>query len=261
MNTLLAIDIGNTNVHIGLFAGDSLEARWSLKTDVSRERDDYAAMLLVLFQRHKLDLDTVGQAVLGSVVPPLTPIFENLLREYCGVEPLVVRTGTRTGVRLVYDPPFELGADRIAHAVAVARRYGAPAIVVDFGTATTFDAIGEGGSYLGGAIAPGLSIAADALWQRTAQLHRSNLSFPERAIGRNTVEAVQSGLLFGHVGMAREMIGRFRSELGRTAQVVATGSMAPTMAGHVTEIQHVDLDLALWGLRYIHERNSMRIAG
>jgi type III pantothenate kinase len=256
MPNLLAIDIGNTNVHIGLFCDDRLAARWTLKTDTSRERDDYGATLTILFQRRGIEPESIQAAVLGSVVPPLTPVFEALLQEYCSVSPLVVRAGTRTGIRLVYDPPFELGADRIAHAVAVERLYSAPAIVVDFGTATTFDAIGDGGTYLGGAIAPGLAIAADALWQRTSQLHRSNLSFPERAIGRNTVEAVQSGLLFGHVGMTKEMIRRFRAELAPGATTIATGDLAPAMAEHVTEIQHVDLDLALQGLRLIHERNS-----
>lgn len=254
---LLAIDIGNTNVHIGLFESDRLAARWRLKTDVSRERDDYGVALTVLFGRKGIEPETIDQAVLGSVVPPLIPVIESALQEYCSLRPLVVRAGTRTGVRLVYDPLFELGADRIAHAVAASRLYRAPAIVVDFGTATTFDAIGDNGAYLGGAIAPGLSIAADALWQRTAQLHRISLSFPERAVGRNTIESVQSGLLFGHVGMTKEMIGRFRKELAPDATVVATGEAARLMAEHITEIQHVDPDLTLQGLRLIHELNAV----
>ena len=196
---LLAVDVGNTNVHLGLFSEETLEVSWSLKSDTSRERDDYGVALTVLFQRHGLDPREIDHAVLGSVVPPLTRVFEGILSEYCRLTPLVVRGGTKTGVRLIYDPLFELGADRIAHAVAVDRLYGAPAIVVDFGTATTFDAIGAEGAYLGGAIAPGLAIAADALWRRTAQLHRVDLRFPQRAIGRNTSEAVQSGLVLGHV--------------------------------------------------------------
>ncbi len=252
--SLVAIDAGNTTVQIGLFDGDRLHARWRLKTDIRLERDDYGATLTTLFQREGLDF-RVENAVLGSVVPPLTPILQAVLREYFSADPLIVRAGVRTGVRLVYDPLFELGADRIAHAVAATRLYGAPAIVVDFSTATTFDAIGEGGAYLGGAIAPGLSIAAEALWQRTAQLQRINLAFPERAVGRNTVEAVQSGLLFGHVGMTKEMISRIRSELSPDARVIATGDAAPMMSEHITEIEHVDLDLTLQGLRLIHALN------
>ena len=253
--SLLAVDVGNTTVRIGLFEDSLLKARWALQSDTSRERDDYGVALTVLFQRQGIQPDSVGHAVLGSVVPPLTGLFEGLLRDYCEVEPVVVRVGTKTGVRLVYDPLFELGADRIAHAVAVEHLYGAPAIVVDFGTATTFDAIGEGGAYLGGAIAPGLSIAADALWQNTAQLHRINLAFPVRAVGRNTLEAVQSGLLFGHVGMTKEMILRIKAELPPNAKVIATGGLAPLIAEHVVEIGHVDPDLTLQGLRIIHALN------
>jgi len=254
-HSLLAIDAGNTSIHLGLFLGGNLTARWTLKTDTSRELDDYGAALTVLFQRAGLDPRSIDAAVLGSVVPPITPMLETLLEEYCSVRPLVVRTGTRTGIRLAYDPVRDLGADRIAHAVAVEHLYGTPAIVVDFGTATTFDAIGEGGAYLGGAIAPGLSIAADALWQRTAQLQRINLSFPERAIGRNTVEAVQSGLLFGHVGMTREMISRIRGELAANARVIATGDLAELVSARIPEIGNLDPDLALHGLRLIHMRN------
>ncbi len=251
----LAVDIGNTNIHIGLFSDTDLRVRWRLATDVSKERDDYGVALTVLFEREDLDPRSIDWAVLGSVVPPLTPVFEDLLLTYCDVSPLVVRAGTKTGVRLVYDPLFELGADRIAHAVAAEHLYGTPAIVVDFGTATTFDAIGDHGSYLGGAIAPGLAIAAEALWHKTAQLKRITLSFPEQAIGRNTIEAVQSGLLFGHVGLTNEMIARFRQELAPDALVIATGELAEKMACHIPAIKHVDPDLALQGLRLIHERN------
>ena len=252
---VLAIDIGNTNVHIGLFSGTELTVRWRLAADVSRERDDYGVALTVLFRRENLEPHSINFAVLGSVVPPLTPVFEDVLLHYCGIAPLVVRAGTKTGVRLVYDPLFELGADRIAHAVAADHLYGTPAVVVDFGTATTFDAIGEKGSYLGGAIAPGLGIAAEALWQRTAQLKRISMHFPDRAIGRNTVEAVQSGLLFGHVGLTNEMIDRFRKELPPHARVIATGDLAEMMAERIPAIEHVDADLALQGLRIIHDLN------
>jgi type III pantothenate kinase len=256
-STILAVDVGNTNVHIGLFLGDALDAVWSLQTDTARERDDYAVSLTVLFQRHGLVPREVEHAILGSVVPPLTSVFEQLLSDLCSLTPLVVRSGTRTGIRLSYDPLFELGADRIAHAVAVNRLYGSPAIVVDFGTATSFDAIGPQGAYLGGAIAPGLGIAADALWQRTAQLHRIDLRLPEHAVGRNTVEAVQSGLIYGHVGMTREMIRRIREEIGDSASVIATGQHADLIAPHVSEIEVVDCNLALHGLRLIYELNQI----
>jgi len=254
---LLAVDIGNSTVHIGLFAGETLEATWSLKTDTGFECDDYGVALTVLFQRHGVDARDLGEGVIGSVVPPLTGVFESVLGEYCGLTPLVVRGGTRTGIRLMYDPLFELGADRIAHAVAVDKLHGAPAIVVDFGTATSFDAIGKDSVYLGGAIAPGLTIAADALWRRTAQLQRIDLRIPERAIGRNTAEAVQSGLILGHVGMTRDMIRRVGAEIEGAAHVIATGNHASLIAPHVPEIETVDCNLALQGLRLIYELNQI----
>jgi len=252
---VLAVDIGNSSIHLGVFAGPALRAHWRLKTDTAQAPDDYGVALSVLFQRAGIALTSVAGAVLGSVVPPLLSVFEDVIREYLAVEPLVVRSGTRTGVKLMYDPLFELGSDRIAHAVAVHRLYRTPAIVVDFGTATTFDAIARDGSYVGGAIAPGLMVTADALWQRTAQLRRISLSFPERAISRNTAEAVQSGVMYGHVGLTREMIGRFRSELGPASMVMATGEIAPVMAERVPEIELVDLDLTLQGLRLIRDLN------
>lgn len=252
----LAVDIGNTTVHLGLFRSAELDTTWSLKTDTSKEADDYGVALLVLLQRHGLDPACIGHAVIGSVVPPLTGLFEDLLARYCGVEPLVVRGGTKTGVRLLYDPLFELGADRIAHAVAAERLYRTPAVVVDFGTATVFDAIGQEGMYLGGAIAPGLTIASDALWERTAQIRRIDFRFPQRPIGRNTTEAVQSGLLFGCVGLTKEMIVRFGKEMEHVECVIATGKHAALIAPHVPEIAVVDENLALKGLRLIYELNQ-----
>jgi type III pantothenate kinase len=254
--TTLAVDIGNTNLHIGLFAGDHIITTWSLQTDTGKEIDDWGVSLLVLFQQQDRDLADVDYAVLGSVVPPLTPVFEELLQRYCSLEPLVVRGGTRTGVPLRYEPLFDLGADRIAHAVAADKLYETPAIVVDFGTATTFDAIGPDGAYLGGAIAPGLTIAANALWERTAQLRRIDLRFPQRAIGRNTTEAVQSGLMHGHIGQTREMINRIRAELDDVRCVIATGKHANLIAPHVENIDVVDPNLTLQGLRLIHELNT-----
>ncbi|HZT97532.1 MAG TPA: type III pantothenate kinase [Chloroflexota bacterium] len=255
---LLTVDIGNTDLHLGLYDGDELRASWRLSADLNRTVDDYGALLTLLFARDAVEPGSIDAAVVGSVVPPLLPRIERVVEDYVGVTPLVVRTGIRTGVRLVYDPPFELGADRIAHAVAAERLYGTPAIVVDFGTATTFDAIGKDGAYVGGAIAPGLSIAAEALWHRTAQLSRIDLAFPDRAIARNTAEAVQSGLMFGHLGLTREMVARFRQELDGNPIVIATGEAALELGRRIPEVSHIDTHLSLQGLRLIHELNAQK---
>ena len=252
---LLCIDIGNINIAFGLYVGDMLGPHWRIQTVHDRTPDEYGSLLEQLFIRRGYQSDQVTGVALASVVPPLTPVFQEACRQYLGQEPLVVDAGVRTGVRIRYDNPREVGADRVADAAAARALYGAPACVVDFSTATAFDAISADGDYLGGAIAPGIGIAAEALFQRTAKLPRVELIRPPSAIGRNTIHSIQSGLLFGYAGLVEGMVARFKAELGSTTRVVATGSLAPLIAQETTVIDVVDLWLTLHGLRIIYELN------
>ena len=252
---LLAIDIGNTNIVLGLYEGKRLAAQWRIATDHARMPDEYAMLLFDLFARSGQDPDSVQGIVLASVVPPLAGTFVEVSERYFGQRPLVVDAGVRTGVRIRYDSPRDVGADRVVNAVAAFRIYGGPACVVDFGTATTFDAISAEGDYLGGAIAPGLRMAAEALFARTAKLPRIDIARPPRAIGTNTVHAMQSGLLFGYVGLVEGMVARFREELGPDMRVIATGGLAPLIAAETDVIEVVDQELTLKGLRMIWEMN------
>ena len=253
---LLAIDIGNTNITLGLFGTRDLAATWRISTDVGRMPDEYGLMLNELLRLRELSPDDVDEVVLCSVVPPLTPTFVNLCKAYFNAVPLVVGAGTRTGVRVLYDSSRDVGADRIADAVAALKLYGGPVIVVDVGTATVFDAITKDGSYLGGAIAPGMSIAADALFHSTAQLRRIELNAPREAIGKNTVQAIQSGVVLGYSELIRGMVKRFDRELGGDSRVIATGGLAQVVEGEVKIFDAVNLDLTLVGLKLIHEMNT-----
>lgn len=248
---LLTIDIGNTNLTLGLYEGEVLGPRWRLATDHERMPDEYGLQFVGLL--HHVDrtpVDLTG-ICLASVVPPLTGKVVQACRQYLDQNPLVVDTGVRTGVRIRYEDPRAVGADRIADAAAVEKLYGGPACVVDFGTATTFDAISEEGDYLGGAIAPGIGIAAEALFLRTAKLPRVDLQRPPAAIGRNTVHAMQSGLLFGYVSLVEGMVARFREELGSQTKVIATGGLAEIIAAETQVIQIIAPWLTLDGLRII----------
>jgi type III pantothenate kinase len=248
---LLTIDIGNTNLTLGLYEGETLGPRWRLATDHERMPDEYGLQfdgLLAHARRSPTDLTGI---CLASVVPPLTGKVVQACRQYLGQDPLVVDAGVRTGVRIRYEPPRAVGADRIADAAAVQKLYGGPACVVDFGTATTFDAISVEGDYLGGAIAPGIGIAAEALFLRTAKLPRVDLQRPPAAVGRNTVHAMQSGLLFGYVALVEGMVARFRDELGRETKVLATGGLAEIIAAETKVIEIIAPWLTLDGLRII----------
>lgn len=255
MGKLLAIDIGNTDIVLGLWQGEKLVAHWCLATDHHKTFDEYAVLIFSLFTHSGHSPKEVEGVVISSVVPPLTQTFSNLCKHYLNIAPLVVRAGIKTGVRIRYDNPREVGADRVANAVAAYRLYGGPACVVDFGTATTFDAISREGDYLGGAIAPGITISAEALFQHTAKLPRVDLLRPPRAVGTNIVHSIQSGLIFGYVGLVEGMVARFRQELGDDTRVIATGRMAPLIARETRAIQVVDLWLTLTGLRLIYEMN------
>jgi len=252
---LLAIDIGNTNITLGIFQGEELRATWRLAPDVNRLADEYGVLMVSLLAEEGLVRGDVDAAVMSTVVPDLEPVFEQVCSRYFHVRPLVVGTGVRTGLRILYDSPRDVGADRVADAVAAIHLYGTPLILVDLGTGAVFDAISKEGDYLGGAIAPGLSIAAEALYRRAAKLYRVELARPSSAIGRNTVAAVQSGLVFGYVGLVEGIIARFKRELGEEAKVVATGGYAELLAPETSAIDVVDLNLTLTGLRMIYELN------
>ncbi len=252
---LLAIDAGNTNVTVGVFEGERLRATWRLAPDPNRLADEYAVLMLNLLANQNLQGQDVNAAVICSVVPDLEVRLDDVCRRYFGVRPLLVGTGVKTGLRILYDSPRDVGADRVADAVAAVKLYGAPLIVVDLGTGTVFDAISKDGDYVGGAIAPGLGIAAEALFQRAARLYRVELARPELAIGQNTVAAVQSGVIYGFVGLVEGIVARFKAELGGEAKVVATGGWAELIAKETDVIDVVDPNLTLTGLRMIYEMN------
>ena len=252
---LLAIDIGNTAITIGVFNGESLRAHWSIATDVENLVDEYAILLLNLLHTEELESKDIDEAILGSVVPSLTPVFQNVCRRYFKVTPLVVDPGVKTGLRILYDSPRDVGADRVIDAVAAIKLYGPPLIVVDFGTATVFDAISKDGDYVGGAIAPGIGIAMEALFERTAKLPRIELERPKTAIGKTTVTAMQSGIVFGYVGLIEGIVARMKAELEGEPKVVATGGLAALIAKETPVIQIVNQDLTLVGLRLIQEAN------
>ena len=253
---LLCIDIGNTNITLGLYEGAALGPRWRLSTEHERMPDEFGLQVTGLLQlAGKSPADIQGVAM-ASVVPPLTSRWIETCRVYLKCDPLVVDAGVRTGVKIRYEDPRAVGADRIVDAAAAFRLYGGPACIVDFGTATTFDALSSEGEYLGGAIAPGIGIAAQALFQRTAKLPRVDLVRPPAAIGRNTVHAIQSGLLFGYVGLVEGMVARFREELGNEMKVIGTGGQADLIAHETRVIEILAPWLTLDGLRMIYEMNQ-----
>ena len=253
---LLAIDIGNTDITLGVFEGEELRATWHIATGIHRRADEYAALLLNLLHHQTLDIADIKEIAMCSVVPPLVATFEELFQRYFHTSPLVVGAGVKTGVRIRLDNPREAGTDRIVNAAAAHHLYGGPVIITDLGTATTFDTVSKEGDYLGGAIAPGISTAAEALFRQTAMLPRVELTRPKHAIGTNTTSAMQSGLIFGYVGLVKGIVTRIQRELGEKATVVATGGYAELIAKETTVIDIVNPDLTLIGLRLIYLMNK-----
>ena len=253
---LLAIDVGNTNITVGVFKGQHLKSTWRLATDPRRLADEYGLLLSSILPLKGANPEHITGACLCCVVPPLTPTFEEMCKTYFKVSSLTVSTGVKTGVSVLYDTPRDVGADRIADAVAALRLYGGPVIIVDFGTATVFDAVSQDGKYVGGALALGINVAAEALFLNTSQLRRVELTAPKSAIGQNTAASLQSGLVLGHVGLVEGMVARFKEELGHEAQVVATGGLAEVIAKETDVFDHINLDLTLTGLRIIYEMNT-----
>ena len=258
---LLAIDIGNTKIAIGIFKQAEIVATWRISTDLNRMIDEYTALILNLLDYNKkIKASDIEGIVLCSVVPPLTPLFEQLCQQHFNITPMVIGAGAKTGMRILMDNPREVGSDRVANAVAGHQLYGGPAIIIDMGTATTFDVISREGDYLGGAIAPGMGISAEALNKYTAQLPRVELTAPPHAIGKNTISAMQSGIVFGYVGLIEGIINRISHELGDSPIVIATGGMAESLIKITSAIKGIDPNLTLQGLYFIYQRNKARVS-
>lgn len=252
---LLTIDIGNTNITLGLYDGEKLSGHWRMATNHERMPDEYGIMMSDLLEHSNVRPQDLEGICMASVVPPLTSRFIEACNTYLQTDPFTVDYSTKTGVKILIDDPQGVGADRIVDVVAVKKFYGGPACVVDFGTATTFDAIDAQGNYLGGAIAPGIGISADALVKYTSQLPRVDLQAPPNIIGKNTIHAMQSGLLFGYVSMVEGMVARFSEVLGPEMKVIATGGLAELVAKHTPVLQITAPWLTLDGLRLIWEMN------
>lgn len=253
---LLAIDIGNTEITLGVFEGEELRARWRLATRIHRVADEYAALLMNLLQHQSLKLEDIKEIATCCVVPPLLSTIADMCQRYFNIKPFVVGAGVKTGVRIRMDNPREVGADRIVNAAAAHRLYGGPVIITDFGTATTFDVVSKEGDYVGGVIAPGIGIAAEALYTRTAMLPRVELARPARVIGTSTTAAMQSGIIYGYIGLVEGIVSRMQKELGEKTTVIATGGYADLIASETSVIKAVNHDITLIGLKLIHGMNQ-----
>lgn len=253
---LLVFDIGNTQTVVGVFRGDKIIANWKLATDRQRTDDEYGVLLKTLFRDSDLETDQIEAAVLSSVVPPVTGVFERMVAKYFLVHPLVIGPGVKTGLAFKYENPREIGADRVVNAVAAIKFHGPPLIVVDFGTATTFCAIAPNGEYQGGAVAPGLGISSEALFQRTAKLPRVEIEKPKTIIGKNTISAMQAGIFYGYLGLVEGIIMRMKTEMNCNLLTIATGDYAGLIGENTKMIDRIDPNLTLQGLRYIYELNK-----
>ncbi len=252
---LLAIDVGNSKIAFGIFDSGKLRVSLSMATSIHRQEDEYASLLFGVLPYHGLSKEDITEAIMCSVVPPLVHVFQALCQRYLDIDLMVVGPGVKTGVRISLDNPREAGPDRIVNAAAAFRLYGGPAVIIDMGTATTLDVISGEGDYMGGAIAPGMEMAAEALYSRTARLPRIELARPQHVIGKNTINAMQSGIIFGYTGMVESLVGRIEKEMGEKVKVIATGGYAEAIARETDIIQAVSKDLTLIGLQFIHDLN------
>ena len=252
---LLAVDIGNTNIVFGLFENDILKTHWRIRTERHRTTDEYWVLVVEFLRLNGIGPESIHHIVISCVVPPLVPVFEELSRKYIKCDPLLVGPGIKTGIPILYNNPAEVGADRIVNAIAGFAKYGGPLIIVDFGTATTFDAVSDKGEYLGGAIFPGLKIALEALYKSTAKLSPVDILLPDHVIGKSTKESIQSGTVYGFVGVIDSIVSRMQNEIGKSAKVIGTGGVLPVIQNQVKCIQTVDPFLTLEGLRLLYQRN------
>ncbi len=256
---ILTLDIGNTNMKTALFEGAEMKQYWRLSTNRNRTSDEYGMSMMNLLDHHGIDRSQVEGIMMSSVVPQINFTIEHMCRNYFGMEPMKIEPGVRTGINIKYENPRELGSDRIANAVAAYELYGGPCITIDFGTATSFGAISARGEFLGGAICPGLKLAADALTENTAKLPRFELVKPENVIGRNTVANMQAGIVYGYIGQVKYLVNRMKQEMGMQGiKVIATGGLAVLVAGDSSVIDVMDGLLTLKGLRLIYEKNVER---
>lgn len=257
MDRILVLDVGNTNIVIGLYTGTELKHRWRISSVRERTSDELGILIKSLFQDEKADTHSLDGIVISSVVPPLMTALENMCLRYFGCSPLIVGPGMKTGLPIKYENPREVGADRIVNAVAGVQIYGPPLAIVDFGTATTFCVVDDLGQYLGGVIAPGIKTSTEALFERAAKLPRIELLRPRTIVGRNTVSSMQAGVIFGFAGLVDGIIERIREEVSLPLKVVATGGLAQLVSRDSKTIQYVNPDLTLEGLRILWERNRV----
>lgn len=254
---LLAIDIGNTNIVFALFAGSEVKAQWRIRTDAHRSSDEYAVWLLALMARAKLNEKDIKAVIMSSVVPDANFSVKSFVRQYLQLDPKLITIGqVDVGMPILLDNPKELGADRLINAFAAWSEYQSALIVIDFGTATTFDVVSGKGEYLGGVIAPGINLSLEALQHAAAKLHGISIVHPEMVIGKNTTSAMQSGIYYGYAGLIEGIVMRIKAERGEQMKVIATGGLAPLYGDATTMIDKVDSDLTIRGLRLIHERNA-----